>query len=65
MPTAMRLLALANEKSSAKRLELLRGIADTFAVENEGPSASVQVLIDEIVTKLIDQIESGDRPAAS
>lgn len=65
MSTAVQLFALANEKSSAKRLELLRRIADTFAVENEGSSSSVQYLLDEIVTKLVDQIERDDRPAAS
>jgi hypothetical protein len=65
MSNAMQLLALANERSSEKRLELLRRIADTFAVEQDGPSPTVQYLLDEIVTKLVDQIERHDRAAAS
>lgn len=65
MSTPLQLLTLANEKSSEKRLELLRRIADTFAVESEGPSQAVQYLLDEIVTKLVDQIESHDRASAA
>jgi uncharacterized protein (DUF2336 family) len=65
MSTALQLLALANEKSSTKRLELLRRITDTFAVEHQGPSPTIQFLLDEIVTKLVHQIESHDRAAAS
>jgi hypothetical protein len=65
MSTAVQLFALANERSSEKRLELLRRITDSFAVENEGPSPSVQFLLDEIVTKIVGQIEGSDRAAAS
>jgi hypothetical protein len=65
MSTSLQLIALANEKSSEKRLELLRRLAATFAIENEGPSPTVQFLLDEIVTKLVAQIESDHRAAAS
>jgi uncharacterized protein (DUF2336 family) len=65
MSAAVQLFALANEKSSEKRLELLRCIADTFAVESESCSPTVQCLLDEIVTKLVDRIDGEDRAEAS
>lgn len=65
MSPALQLFALANERSSEKRLELLRRITDTFAVEVEGASQTVRYLLDEIVTKLVDQIEASDRAAAA
>lgn len=57
------LLALAAEKSSQKRLELLRRISDTFAVQNE--STTVQYLLGEIVSKLLENFDRGDRETAS
>ncbi len=57
------LLALASEKSSQKRLELLRRISDTFDVQNE--STTVQYLLGEIVSKLLENFERGDRASAS
>jgi hypothetical protein len=65
MSTALQLLALANEKSSGKRLELLRRIADTFAVEHQGVTPAIQCLLDEIVTKLLSQIDRSDRAVAA
>jgi hypothetical protein len=62
---ALQLFALATEKSSEKRLELLRRITDTFAVEVEGASPTVRHLLDEILIRLVDQIEGHDRVAAA
>lgn len=62
---ALRLVALANEKTSEKRLELLRQITEMFAGEANGASQAVRCLLDEIVTKLLDQIEARDRAAAA
>jgi hypothetical protein len=57
------LLALAAERSSEKRLELLRRISDTFSVQNE--SSTVQYLLGEIVSKLLENFERGDRASAA
>lgn len=65
MSPAMQLFALANEKSSEKRLELLRRITDSFTAQSEGPSPAVQILLDDIVTKLVERIEGQDRASAS
>lgn len=65
MSSALQLFALANERSSEKRLELLRRISDSFAVESESASQSVQYLLGEIVTKLVDQIKTEDRAEAA
>ncbi|MGV3633488.1 MAG: DUF2336 domain-containing protein [Pseudorhodoplanes sp.] len=65
MSTAVQLFALANEKSSEKRLELLRRIADTFSVEDRGATPTIQYMLDEIVEKLLSQIDRQDRAAAS
>ena len=57
------LLALAAERSSEKRLELLRQISDTFAVPNQ--STTVEYLLGEIVSKLLENFDRADRASAS
>lgn len=60
---AHNLLALAAEKSSERRLELLRRISDTFAVSNQ--STTVEYLLGEIVSKLLENLDGGDRATAA
>lgn len=60
---AHNLLALAAEKSSEKRLELLRRISDTFVVPSQ--STTVEYLLGEIVSKLLENFDRGDRASAA
>lgn len=60
---AHNLLALAAEKSSEKRLELLRRISDTFDVQSQ--STTVHYLLGEIVSKLLDNFDRADRASAA
>ncbi len=57
------LLALAAEKSWEKRLELLRRISETFNVPSQ--STTVHYLLGEIVSKLLENFDCGDRASAS
>jgi hypothetical protein len=60
---AQNLLALAAEKSSEKRLELLRRISDTFDVQSQ--STTVHYLLGEIVSKLLANFDRADRASAA
>lgn len=62
---AFQLYALANERSSEKRLELLRRIADTFAVESKTAAPSVQYLLDELVITLLKKVNDEERAPAA
>ncbi|WP_168192792.1 DUF2336 domain-containing protein [Undibacter mobilis] len=59
------LAALAGEKSSTKRVELLRRIAEAYAAHAEPGMTAEQYLFNEVVSKLIDKIAGPDRAAAS
>jgi len=59
------LASLAGEKSSQKRVELLRRIADAYAAHAEPGMTAEQYLFNEVVAKLIDKIAGPDRAAAA
>lgn len=59
------LALLAGEKSSSKRLELLRRIAAIYAGHAEPGRAAEQYLFDEVVSELMDKIAGPERVAAS
>ncbi|HWV40201.1 DUF2336 domain-containing protein [Pseudorhodoplanes sp.] len=59
------LLELASHRSSDKRLELLRIIAESFAVANEPPTPTIKHLLSDIVGKLLTQINPADRAQAA
>ncbi len=62
---AAELIALASEKSSEKRLELLRRMTDHFLEHAGETSASSQYLVDEILDKLVERLRHEDRAAAA
>jgi len=69
-PTPLSVLAddlasLAGEKSSEKRVELLRRIADAYAAHAEPSMTAEQYLFNEVVAKLIDKMAGPDRATAS
>lgn len=59
------LATLASEKSSQKRVELLRRVAEAYAAHAEPGMTAEQYLFNEVVSKLIDKIAGPDRAAAS
>lgn len=59
------LAALAAEPSSGKRVELLRRITDAYIEHADRCTPAEQYLFNEVVTKLIDRIDSTDRAAAA
>lgn len=62
---AVDLLQLASEKSSAKRVELLRRVTDTYLQQGDSTSSAEKYLFDELVSKLVDKIDSAGRAQAS
>jgi len=59
------LLQLASEKSSEKRVELLRRVTDTYLKQGDGTSRAETYLFDELVSKLVDKIDGAGRAHAS
>lgn len=59
------LLLLAGEKSSAKRLELLRRITDVYLTRQYESSPTGQYLFNQLVTELLDKIGAAGRANAS
>jgi len=59
------LARLAAERSSDKRVELLRRIAEVYATHAEPPVATEQYLFNEVMSKLIEKIGGPDRAAAA
>ena len=59
------LAALAGEKSSEKRVELLRRIADAYAAHADHGMTAEQYLFNEVVSRLIDKMAAPDRASAS
>lgn len=56
---------LAAERSSEKRVELLRRITDAYLDHADQNTTAEQYLFNEIVSKLVDKIEGADRAVAS
>lgn len=59
------LASLAAERSSDKRVELLRRIAEVYATHAEPPVATERYLFNEVVSKLVDKLCGPDRTVAS
>lgn len=59
------LARLASEKSSDKRLELLRRITDVYLETNDSQSASEKYLFNDLITGLVDKFTGADRAWAS
>lgn len=59
------LVDLASERSSEKRVELLRRITNVYADQINERNTTEQYLFDELVSKLIDKISPADRAEAS
>ena len=59
------LMQLASEKSSEKRVELLRRVTDTYLQQGDGKSSAEKYLFDELVSKLVDKIDGSGRAQAS
>jgi hypothetical protein len=62
---ATELIALASEKSSEKRLELLRRITGHFLHHSAETSAASQYLVDEILDTLVERLRDKERAAAA
>jgi uncharacterized protein (DUF2336 family) len=58
---AAELIGLAQEKSSQKRVELLRRITDTYLDQSAMTSPAEQFLFDDIVTKIVGSISTADK----
>ena len=58
---AAELMGLAQEKSSQKRVELLRRITDAYLDHSNTNSQAEQFLFDEIVTKLVGKVDTSDK----
>ena len=59
------LIQLALEKSSEKRIELLRSITDAYLATPDDHSPAEQYLLNDIVDQLMSKIKGPDRAAAS
>lgn len=59
------LISLAAEKSSAKRVELLRRITDAYLQVDAPVRAAAQYLFDELIVKLVEAISAHDRAQVS
>lgn len=59
------LARLAAERSSDKRVELLRRVAEAYTTHAEPPVATEQYLFNEVVSKLVEKIGGADRAAAA
>ncbi len=59
------LILLAAEKSSAKRLELLRRLTDVYLKRKVKGSPAAEYLFNDLVTELLDKIGTADRAEAS
>jgi hypothetical protein len=59
------LFLLASEKSSAKRVELLRRITDAYLEQSDEHTSAEHYLFEEIVTKLVGKVSRTDRIRAS
>jgi uncharacterized protein DUF2336 len=59
------LISLASEKSSAKRVELLRRITDAYLQVDAPVRAAAQYLFDELIVKLVEVISTHDRAQVS
>ncbi len=59
------LLALALERSSDKRIDLLRRITETYLDQRESRTHAEQFLFDDLLEKLIDKIDPAHRAEAS
>jgi Uncharacterised protein conserved in bacteria (DUF2336) len=63
--TAADLIKMASEKSSEKRVELLRRITDAYLEQPDAYSSAERYLFEDIVTKLIGKIAPADKKEAS
>jgi hypothetical protein len=59
------LVLLASERTSEKRVELLRRITDAYIEQADRWTSAEQYLFNEVVTTLIDKIAGVERAAAS
>lgn len=59
------LVLLASERTSEKRVELLRRITDAYIEQADRWTSAEQYLFNEVVTTLIDKIAGAERAAAS
>lgn len=59
------LASLAAERSSDKRVELLRRIAEAYATHAEPPVATERYLFNEVISKLVDKLRGSHRVIAS
>lgn len=59
------LISLASEKSSGKRVELLRRITDAYLQGDSPGRAAAQYLFDELILKLVEVISAHDRVQVS
>lgn len=59
------LIQLAAEKSSAKRLELLRRLTDVYLKRNIKGSPAAEYLFNDLITEVLDKISAPDRAEAS
>jgi uncharacterized protein (DUF2336 family) len=59
------LISLASEKSSTKRVELLRRITDAYLQVDAPVRAAAQYLFDELIVKLVEVISTHDRAQVS
>ncbi len=59
------LISLASEKSSAKRVELLRRITDAYIQVDAPVRTAAQYLFDELIVKLVEVISAHDRAQVS
>ena len=62
---AQDLVHLAAEKSSDKRLKLLRRITDVYLESDEEIAPAAQYLFDELVEHILERIGADDRAEAS
>jgi len=62
---AVDLIMLASERSSAKRVELLRRVTDAYLDHSGEHSSAEQYFFQEVVSNIIDKIKDGDKAAAS
>ncbi len=59
------LMRLAAEKSSTKRLELLRRVTDVYLKRKYKSSAAGEYLFNDLISEILNKISAGDRALAS
>lgn len=59
------LISLASERSSERRVELLRRVTDAYLDQPERHTSAEQYFFEEVVANIFDRIQGGDKAVAS